>query len=56
MWYVVYRVKMYSHDTPGTTGRVLEEDPNLGEQAAKAACVQQDFGDCCMTRSHHGVI
>ena len=38
---------MYSHSTPRTTQRVVGEDPNMGEQAAKAACMQQEFGGCC---------
>ena len=29
---------MYTQDTPRTTGRVLGEDPNMSENAAKAAC------------------
>ena len=38
----VYRVKMSSHDYPRITWTVLEENPNIGKQGAKAACVNQD--------------
>ena len=30
---------------------VLEEDPNIGMKAAKAACVQPIYGDTCASRN-----
>ena len=44
---------MSSHYSPRTTQRVLEEDPNFGEQAAEVACVQPIPRGCHASRSKY---
>ena len=39
---VVYKVKTNGYDNPWNTGRVLGEDPNMSEKAAKAAACRQN--------------
>ena len=45
--------KKSDNDSPMTTRMVLEEDPNISEQAARAACVQPRCEVHCASRSQH---
>ena len=44
---------MFSNDSPRTTQRVLEEDPNMGKQVSIAACLQPSNEGYCVLRNQH---
>lgn len=50
---IMFRVKTFGYDSPRTAQRIVEEDPNMGQEAAKAARPGPRWGDQSTSLAWH---